>query len=393
MLKRKRKIDKKTLPLLVVYLLGFILAVSTALPAYIQSNFLDQFVSIKLVSLFFIIANTITIIVITFFPKLIESFTNHFVTKIIAVIYFVSLLGLVLARDPLTAFLSISLFIISSNLVWINMDIMLEGISSDQRTGRIRTTYLTFANIGWMIAPSISSYLVKLGGYSLSFLISAAVVVIFFIVFIFYGHRQNNKIDYSQGKFFKSFVKLWHDKNLRGVFYIAFLLNLFYSCAVVYIPIYLHQTLGMSWGILGIIFSIMLVPFILIEMPAGYLADKYIGEKEMMTLGISILAVSLFLFFYINTPTVWLWVSVLFLSRIGAALIESMRETYFFKMVDVEDVGYINIFRTTGPLGYIIGPALTMLILLFLPLHYIFLIIGIIVLSGFIFIYSMEDTK
>jgi len=185
----------------------------------------------------------------------------------------------------------------------------------------------------------------------------------------------------------------WTNKNLRGIFCIALILQLFYSTAVVYLPIYLYQNMGIGWESLGLMFSFMLLPFLIFEIPAGVIADKYIGEKEILFLGFFILALSLFLFFYLKTNAFWVWTAVLFLSRIGASLIEAMRETYFFKIVDAKDVGHINIFRTTAPLGYIIGPALAMVILAFLPLNYLFLIVCLIVFGGMGFVWSLKDTK
>jgi hypothetical protein len=45
-----------------MYLVGFILAVSVALISYIQSNFLEDYININLVSLFFVISNALTIV-------------------------------------------------------------------------------------------------------------------------------------------------------------------------------------------------------------------------------------------------------------------------------------------------------------------------------------------
>ncbi len=162
---------------------------------------------------------------------------------------------------------------------------------------------------------------------------------------------------------------------------------------VVYIPIYLHQNLGIGWESLGPVFSIMLLPFILFEIPAGNLADKYFGEKEILIIGLLILSLSLFLFYYISVPTLWIWAVVLFLSRVGAALIEAMRESYFFKLVDAEDIDMINIFRVTNPLAYIIGPALGIIILLLFPLQYLFLFMAGIVILSLAFVFPMKDTK
>jgi len=386
--KRARKLER-----ILLYFLGLLLAISTALPAYIQSSFLNEFVSLKMVSLLFIIANAMAVIAIIFFPQLIKKLTNYFITKAVLAVYITALLGLTLTTNIVIAFFSVILLIISSNLIWINMDIMLENFSSDARTGRIRTTYFTFMNLGWILAPNFSAYLIQLGDYYLPFLVAAGLVVPFLIIFIYAGRKLKDRIKYKRETIVKSFIKMWRNKNLRGIFFIALLLQIFYSSAVVYIPIYLNQNMGMSWSVLGVIFSIMLLPFIIFEIPAGIIADKYIGEKEILYIGIFVLTVSLFLFFYIKTPVIWLWALALFLSRVGASLIEAMRETYFFKLVDAKDLSFINFFRTTGPLGYMIGPALAILILSFLPLPYIFLILAIIMLSGFLFVASLKDTK
>ncbi|MEI6529305.1 MAG: MFS transporter [Candidatus Falkowbacteria bacterium] len=393
MQKRKKTEFKKRLSLLILYFLGFLLAISSALPAYIQSNFLNEFVSLRTLSVFFIIANSLTVFCIVAFPKYIKILSNFFLTKVILVIHGVSLLALVVTNNPLSAFLSIALFTISTNLLWINMDVLIETFSSNSSTGRTRTTYFTFINLGWIIAPSLSSYLIKFGDYQLAFLIAASITIPVFFVFLYQGRRLKDKVAYSKEKLSAVIKKSWNNKNLRGIFFISLILQLFYSTAVVYVPIYLYQNLGISWQSLGLMFSIMLIPFLLFEIPAGIIADKYIGEKEILFLGLFILVCSLFLFFYIQVTTFWIWASVLFLSRVGASLIEAMRETYFFKIVSAKDVVHINIFRTTSPLGYVIGSGLAVLILSIFPLNYLFLIVAIISLSGFAFIASIKDTK
>jgi len=248
-------------------------------------------------------------------------------------------------------------------------------------------------NAGWIIAPAFSSYLIASGGYKLTFIASAFFLIPFFFILLTQEKQLRNKTRYSSEKIKSVIHKIWHNKNLRGIFSIAMLLQLFYSSAVIYIPIYLHQTLGIDWNDLGLMFSIMLLPFVIFEIPAGIIADKYIGEKEILTVGFTILTIVLFFFYYIKVPTVWVWTLVLFASRSGAALIEAMRETYFFKIVDVEDVDYINLFRLTSPLAYIIGPGLAILTLKFLPLNNLFLVLAITMLSSFYFIASLKDTK
>lgn len=185
----------------VLYFLAFILAVSTALPAYIQSNFLKQYVSIGMLSLFFIIANIGTMFAISIFPKLIKKVNNYFLTKVTLLIYGVSLLGLTMSNNSSSVLINIILYIISSNLLWINMDILVESFSANNITGKIRALYFTFINLGWIFSPLISSYLISLGGYYLTFFAAAVLVVPVFIIFLYQGKNLKDKIKYSKEKF------------------------------------------------------------------------------------------------------------------------------------------------------------------------------------------------
>jgi MFS family permease len=159
------------------------------------------------------------------------------------------------------------------------------------------------------------------------------------------------------------------------------------------VPIYLHQNLGFSWNQLGWMFSLMLIPFILVEIPAGIVADKYIGEKEMFYAGFAIMISCLCLFSVLESNNPWLWALLLFASRVGAALVEAMRETYFFKKISASDVDKINIFRATIPFGHVLGSLLGLVILLLLPINYIFFITAILLVASFYFLSLMTDTK
>lgn len=391
-LKIFNKTNKKR-SLILLYALGIILAVANALPAYVQSNFLGQIFSLSWVSVFFASANLITVFAIIFFPKLIKNIGNIASTEIVLFLFIFSLLGMSLANHAIVIFIAFILLSVTSNLIWINMDILVENFSDNASTGLTRTIYFTAINLGWIIAPSLSSYLIKIGDYYWVFIAAAICLVPFMAILIKNRRRLRDRNTYRTHPVAPTIKKLWKNRNLRGIFFIALLLNLFFSSAVVYIPVYLHQNLGFDWSILGIMFSVMLVPFIIFEIPAGWLADKYWGEKEIMSIGLSIIIVALFMFFAVREANPWLWGSILFFSRIGAALVEAMRESYFFKIVDAKDLQYINFFRTTAPLGYLLGTLLAILIIHFYPLQYLFLFVGLLITSGFLFLYIIKDSK
>lgn len=390
MSKETSKISKKA-NLKILYLLGLILAFSTAIPTYIQSNFIGQFVNLSGVSLFFAASNLLTFFIIVFFPNLIKKLSNYFLTKIVLVIYGASLLALSIADNTLAVFISFIFLSISSNLIWINMDVFVESFSSDAKTGRIRTTYFTFINLGWILAPLLSSYLIKGGDYSWPFLAAALVLIPFFFIFFYHAHGLQDKVKYHKINIRRTLLGIWHNHNLRGVFSLSLLLNLFFNTAVVFIPIYLHLNLGIGWDKLGLIFAFMLLPFIIFEIPAGIIADKRLCEKEIFQIGFSILIISLVAFFWVKSGSVIIWALLLFFSRVGASLIEAMRESYFFRIVDVEDVEYINFFRTTAPLGYLLGSGLGLIVFKFYNLENLFLIMAIVMLSSYYFLHQMRN--
>ena len=379
--------------LILLYFLGTILALANALPSYVQSNYLGTLFSITWVSLFFASANLITIFAIIYFPRLIKKLGNNTTTEIMLILFIFALLSMSLTTSIWSIFLSFILLNVASNLLWINMDILVEKFSDNSSTGRTRTIYFTMINLGWIISPTLSSFLVNKGDYYWVYIASALFLVPFLIILIKNHVRFKDGYKYKTQSIRKTVSGLWHNPNLRGIYIISFLLNLFYSTCVVYIPIYLYQTIGFSWPVLGIMFSVMLIPFVLFEFPAGYLADKYYGEKEILGIGLTITIIALFLFYSVKIPNAFLWGAILFLSRIGAALIEAMRESYFFKHVSAKDIHYINFFRTTAPLGYLVGTALGAIILNFYSLNNLFLFTALMMACGYFFLYSLKDSR
>ena len=377
----------------VIYLLGFFLSLSAALPVYIQSNFIAQFVSLQMVSFFYICSDVLTIGAMMIFPRIIARFKNHRLLFTMLWINFASLMFMAMTQSAFSTWIFFISIMLSTNLILINLDILVESFSCDASTGKTRGLYFTFMNLGWIIAPALSGWISGTGGYRLVYLISAIFLIPFYIVFVRHFDQLQDVNKYKKISWLKLLKKFIKNKDLSGIYVVATFLSLFYSLAVVYVPIHLKQNIGFSWNQLGLIFSFMLIPFIIFEIPAGTLADKYWGEKGLLFVGISVLIASVLLFFIVDSRSILVWGFILFFSRFGAAITESMRETYFFKKVDANDVGQINFFRSSTPLGYLIGTGLGVIILKFYAVEYIFLFSALILSLGYIFIYHIKDTK
>jgi len=162
---------------------------------------------------------------------------------------------------------------------------------------------------------------------------------------------------------------------------------------VIYTPIYLYDHLGLGWDKIGIIFTIMLLPFVILEYPLGKISDK-IGEKELLIAGFAISAFFTLLIPFVKIPSVLAWGLLLFGTRIGAAMIEVMSETYFFKKIKPEAAEEVNFFRNTYPLSYIIAPIFAIPILFLVPsFEYLFYVLGAIMLIGLLITLKLKDTN
>lgn len=387
----KNKLTKTKLYSL--YLGIFVLAVSEAIIAYVQSTYLNQYFNLEFVSFIFIFSYILTFLAINEYSNFIARFNNYQTAVAALLMKCLSLLIFIFSSNPGLIFFGFILFTVSFNLIFINFDIFLESFTSNTKTGSIRGKYFTIYNLGWIFSPFLSGKIIDLMGFNWLFSLDLLLTVLTVII-LYYGFKGiTNHYISRHFEMKKTLNEILRRKNIKKIFYVSMILHFFYCIMVIYTPIYLNQYIGLNWEQIGLIFTFMLLPFVFLQYPAGYIADKYIGEKEILTAGLIIMSVSSVLIFALNVQSIWLWGIVLFFSRIGASLTEIMRETYFFKKVDVKDIELINALRSTNPLAYIIAPFIVGVLLYFAPLNYVFLMLGLVILTALYPTLTLKDTK
>ena len=138
----------------------------------------------------------------------------------------------------------------------------------------------------------------------------------------------------------------------------------------------------------------MLLPFVILEMPLGKIADKFLGEKEILNTGFLIAGISTAVLTFVDSTDPVFWGFLLFMTRVGASMIEIASETYFFKKINEGDVEILNIFRMIGPSAYVVGPIVATVLLMFIEINYLFIILGILMAVGGTAIeMTLKDTK
>ena len=192
-----------------------------------------------------------------------------------------SLIGLVLSSDPVILIIFFIINQLSISLLAFNIDIFLEKYSANKTTGQIRGFYLTSINLAWMLSPLISSFVLVNNEYWKIFLISAIPLIPMIMIIMAKFSKFTDPV-YAEPSLFLAGKQVWHNVNLRRIYIINFLLRFFYSWMVIYTPIYLYNYIHLSWGQISLITMFMLIPFVILDYPLGRLADKKLGEKEML---------------------------------------------------------------------------------------------------------------
>lgn len=383
---------------LLTYWSNFFLTVHVAFAAYISSTYIATFVGEERVGLVYSLGSFLTIIAFIAVLPIFRRFGNLRPARMVA---FVGLFATILLAFSDTAAEAAAFFIIYylvSLVLRLNLDIYLESLSDDGQTGGIRGVFLTFANVAWLVSPALAGVILGDDRYYLIYLISAAAILPLIYLLAFRLKEREVKPGIKLATFAETIGKLFRPpsdryRNLRRILAVDFVLNFFYAVMVIYTPIYLHNHVGLPWSDIGLIFTVMLLPFLLLEYPLGKLADKYWGEQEILIAGLIIAAGATALISFINTPTIWIWALILFATRVGAAAIEIMKETYLFKQIDERGDTIVSLTRSTIPLSYIVAPATASLFLLFFPYQFIFLALAFVILLALIPALRLKDTK
>ncbi|MBI4156060.1 MAG: MFS transporter [Candidatus Zambryskibacteria bacterium] len=375
-----------------LFLANIFVSFHYALIIYINSTYLSNFFSETQISALYIIGAVVNTVLLLNASRILEKMGIYrFIVYVIAV-EFLSTIGMVASSGSTLVGLYFLLHSIAISLIYFNMDIFVESLcANESQTGGIRAAYLTMANITIVFAPAVVALLLINNVYWYVYIASAMFLLPFYYLVKKFKKVSVKAIQHIQIK--ETLAEYVKSKYLHNIFVSNFLLQLFYAFMVVYTPIYLNKYIGFSWSEIGLMFTIMLLPFILVELPVGEMEDSKYGEREFLTIGFVIMGLATIFISFITLKSFWIWTAVLFITRIGASLVEVSTESYFFKHVNQEKTDVISFFRVNRPLSFIVAPFLATLSLQFISFQYIFIVIGTCMIIGTHYSLALKDTK
>mgnify|MGYP001597903551 FL=1 len=377
----------------IIYLATFFYALHFAITLFIESSYLRAFFSERVVGLIYIIASVLSIAAVMKLPRVLSIYGNYRVTLALIFLEVASLLGLITADSSYSAILFFVAHQSFLAMLFVSINIFLESFSTDESTGRTRGTFLTILNTAILLGPLVASGFLKDSNFDTVFLLSALFIFPMFILIAINLKKYRDPI-YNKLEFLSTIIEVFRRPDVFKISVVRFLLEFFYSIMVIYTPIYLNTVMQIPFSqILGIIMPIALSPFVIFPYLLGNIADKKLGEKELLSMGIVLSAFITMSLSFISSGSIFAWAFLLFMTRVGASFIETMSDSYFFKHVNASDSNLIAFFGNLRPVAFIAGPMLATLFLLVFPFNYIFLGLGIFMLYGLRFSLSLRDTR
>jgi hypothetical protein len=344
-----------------IYLAVLLLSLGYASTIYINSNYLALYFAPHAFESLYILGALGNLIGLAAGATLIRRFGNFQCLLFYLGAEAFVLLGLTQAHTALLVGLFFVFEQMLPPLILFSFDVVLErAITSESITGTVRSLYLVASNCAFVVAPAIAGIVAERYSYQSVYAI-AGVLVVTTLVLIDGRFSRSESHHYRQVNILDSIRRFPARHGLQEVFSIDFLLQCFYAMMTIFTPLYLHLLIGFDWLTIGLIFTVMLLPFVIFEAPLGKLFDlarHVTAERDTIMIGFSIMSASCIVMYAIQSRNPIAWATLLFISRIGASFVEVGSEYSFFRRVNDSDAGFISIFRSTYPFSYVVAPLL-----------------------------------
>ncbi len=389
MKKHDEKLNRKKINFInfISILIGF----SQAVLIYVISSYFKAAIGTENVGIFYFGTSIVALVLLLNLHKIVKSIGKSNSLFLILGVKLIALFFLVMLKPGISSIVFLLVYMMFVPLDTVAIDIILESYSVDKLSGRIRGLEIIALESGYVLGPFLSTNILNKYGFHYVFFAALIIVVFVFSLALLklgqVNHKFNKKL--STKALLKKVLKR---PNIMRIYSVSIVLELFFAIMVIFSPIYLRD-IGFSWSQIGIIFTFMLVPFLIMPYPIGYLADKKLGEKELLIAALFVMGIATLSVFFTTVPSLKLWILILVFTRIGASSLQTLRDSYFYKRIDGHDVDLNNFFRTANPIAYLFGSALSFFILLFYPVRVLFFALALIIFLSLYPAFRLIDNK
>lgn len=227
---------------------------------------------------------------------------------------------------------------------------------------KVNARYLLWVNMGALVAPVFAMWVVSLfdNNYRMPFLAAGMVYLSEMLFFKHFGIVQTDKIikKVNIKKTCRALritaISFFKKPGMLRAYTVNFGYYALRAMRLLYVPIIVIEK-GFSSETLGMVLSLGILPFIIIESFIGRLIKKY-GVKLWLSIGfVSFAIFSIMATFMSGYPLL----SIFILWQISSAFMEAAHDLLFFNdMPKEQQARYYGVFRTSVNLPSIIAPIL-----------------------------------
>jgi len=286
-------------------------------------------------------------------------YSRVFITKIILIGSILALAGMTFASNIWhIASLDIprAIFILLFNIA---LSLFLSSFYKRAQLGEAEGRYFLFYSMGWLIGPALGGLSSKYLGEQSVFIIA---MVCYMVILALFLHQhfiaKHPDLQHARGGHdalpWKHVVEFFRQPRLRLVFAASLGLSFWLAMAFLYRAMQL-KSLGFGDEVVGFAASAAGIPFILLDPRVGRWGDKY-GVKRFLLLGFMWLGLSGVMLALMSHIPIFFFIFII-LASAGAACIEPLRDTFFYKSVKPADKEkFYGIYNLANPTANICGP-------------------------------------
>lgn len=250
----------------------------------------------------------------------------------------------------------------SLTMIGVLLPLFMSDFSKNIGMERLNARYHLWGNVGGIIAPVFAMSIVNYfgGNYRMPLL---AAGMIYFSGLLFFKHfgivQEDKKLKHiNMHKTIRALrinaLSFFKKAGMLRAYIVNFGFFALRSMRLLYVPIVVIEN-GFSNETLGIILSIGILPYVLVNLFIGKFIKKY-GARFWLTCGFSSFAVFSIAATFMTGPAL---LSIFVLWQISGALMESSHDLLFFNgMKKSEQSKYYGFFRTSVNFPSVIAPLL-----------------------------------
>ncbi len=386
--------NKKKHLLMISFIISILYALHFAIPLYVTSTYLANFIETSYIGVVYSFMGLFSFLLSVYLGRFVKKYHSYNTSLLILLTGFVSTLSLSFLTETWMVILAFVISNTCSFLFFSILNFFIEEFDSDGKTGETRGIFLTLMNVGILFAALSAGQILSLYSFSVLWIVSASCLIpILFLIKQNYAHIPDP--NFRNPSMLSAVKHVMHNKNLFAVFLAVLAMECFFVTMAIYAPTVLNNNLNISLETyLSFILPFALIPFVIFPYQLGIIADKKYGEKEMLIIGVVMLILISIIFPNINNVSLFTVAIFLFISRIGASLVESMCTIYFYKKVNAGEISIIALFSSVRVIAYIIMPLISSIILSFsLPIAYIFYFLSLMFIYSLYKLRNLVDTK